>query len=100
VNTNPIEERDNQSKIIYYLLFSEEENLNKFLKKVLKSDFRLESESYYGDWETPFLVGVSALETTDESQVQTTIDLLSKTAQKLKGVYDSWVYDDREVIVQ
>jgi hypothetical protein len=96
VNTNPIEDKDNQVKIIYYLLFAEEEYLKKFLKKMLKSDFRLESESFYGDWETPFLVGVSTLELLDESQIQATIDLLSKTAQKLKGSYDSWVYEERD----
>jgi hypothetical protein len=98
VNTNPIEDKDNQTKIIYYLLFTEEEYLKKFLKKILKSDFRLESESFYGDWETPFLVGVSSLEILDEPQIQTTIELLSKTAQKLKGSYDSWVYEYRNVL--
>ncbi|MCU0444856.1 MAG: ribonuclease E inhibitor RraB [Microscillaceae bacterium] len=99
MNTNTLEESGNHRPVIHYLLFNEEAKLQKFLKKALKNDFRLESESFYGAWEIPFVVGVSATTPTDEVARQTAIDTLTQIAQKLQGTYDSWEYDERERMI-
>jgi hypothetical protein len=91
INNTSSQEPLPNMKVSHWLQFSSEEDRNAFSEKVSKSHFRVENESYYGNWDVPFCIQISKEESlVNEEDLQAEVKYIKQTAQKLKGIYDAW----------